>query len=50
MHQAPSTPPRQHIWIAAKEVALEWWDNPPAMLFWLLLTAGMVGVLKLVGL
>ncbi|WP_153242350.1 hypothetical protein [Ferruginivarius sediminum] len=47
---SPLLPPSpQRAWYAAKKLMLDWWDNPPATLFWLLLTAAAVGTLKAVG-
>ena len=37
-------------WAAAKVALLSYWDHPPAALFWLLVTAGTIGVLKAIGL
>jgi hypothetical protein len=37
-------------WAKAKLRLLEYWDYPPASLFWLVLTAGTITVLKAAGL
>jgi hypothetical protein len=37
-------------WASAKIALLNYWDHPPAALFWLLGTAGTIGVLKAIGL
>lgn len=37
-------------WAKAKLRLLEYWDYPPAALFWLVLTAGTITVLKVAGL
>ncbi len=42
--------PRRSAWAKAKIHLLEYWDYPPAVLFWLLLTAGTIAVLKMAGL
>ncbi|MBK1670332.1 hypothetical protein CKO28_20115 [Rhodovibrio sodomensis] len=42
-------PPRS-AWAKAKIRLLEYWDYPPAALFWLILTAGTITVLKVAGL
>jgi hypothetical protein len=43
-------PARRSAWAKAKIRLLELWDYPPAALFWLVLTAGTITVLKLAGL
>lgn len=42
--------PRRSAWAKAKLRLLEYWDYPPAALFWLALTAGTIAVLKMAGL
>ena len=37
-------------WAKAKLRLLEYWDYPPAALFWLVLTAGTITILKMAGL
>lgn len=48
LHGRPQ-PPRS-AWAKAKIRLLEYWDYPPAALFWLILTAGTITVLKMAGL
>jgi hypothetical protein len=50
MQEPPSRLPRSGIWAAAKGFVVDWRDDPPATLLWLLLTAAAVGLLKVVGL
>lgn len=42
--------PRHSAWAKAKLHLLEYWDYPPALLFWLALTAGTIAMLKMAGL
>jgi len=42
--------PQRSAWAKAKLRLLEYWDYPPAALFWLILTAGTIAVLKFAGL
>lgn len=42
--------PQRSAWAKAKIRLLEYWDYPPAALFWLVLTAGTITVLKMAGL
>jgi len=48
LHARPQ-PPRT-AWAKAKIRLLEYWDYPPAALFWLVLTAITVGLFKVAGL
>ncbi|MBK1696650.1 hypothetical protein [Rhodovibrio salinarum] len=41
---------RHSAWAKAKLRLLEYWDYPPAALFWLILTAGTIAALKIAGL
>jgi hypothetical protein len=43
-------PARRSAWASAKVALLEYWDHPPAALFWLVLTAATIGILKAIGL
>mgnify|MGYP006301800351 CR=1 FL=1 len=42
--------PQRIAWAKAKLRLLEYWDYPPAALFWLILTAGTIAMLKMAGL
>ena len=42
--------PRRSAWAKAKIRLLEYWDYPPAALFWMVLTAGTIAMLKMAGL
>lgn len=42
--------PQRSAWAKAKLRLLEYWDYPPAALFWLILTAGTIAMLKIAGL
>jgi hypothetical protein len=41
---------QRSAWAKAKLRLLEYWDYPPAALFWLILTAGTIAMLKIAGL
>jgi len=41
---------QRSAWARAKLRLLEYWDYPPAALFWLVLTAGTIAVVKMAGL
>ncbi len=41
---------RRGAWATAKVRLLDYWDHPPAVLFWLAFTAATIAVLKGVGL
>lgn len=42
--------PRRNAWATAKVRIVDYWDNPPSIVFWVLLTGGTIAVLKGIGL